>query len=563
LKRLGAGAAILAIVAALVIGMRYLAPAPPAPAPAPARAALDAKPPPRLLVLYQTGPNGPGSGFAALMTANLLGRFGAAKIADLDAYKAADAEGVQALFVLPAFGGARPPQALLDEVRAGRRPVVWIQHGAKWLAQTPAEAAALGWRPGPPGPRDYVQVRYKGQSFLRDPRDRAAVAEPEVLDAARVAVLATVAARDGRQAPWALRSGSLTYVAEAPYAYTSEDDRYLVFADLLFRTLAPQTPPRHRAMVRIEDVGPEADPATLRKITDVLHDEGVPFSIAVYDSYADPNGHYHDGAPVAFTLADRPALVRALKRAERRGAMLIAHGHTHQYANQPNPYFGVSGGDYEFFKASLTPGSAFLLEGPLPHDSLSHWQARIADLRAGWRRAGLAPPSVFTTPHYAASLNAYAALRRSFPVRYERVTYFPGEGTGATPDQRKAADQYFPFETVDSRGDFIVPENLGFGSDKRGRGDFGRSPEEMIATARRNLVVQDGFASFFYHWYEDPERLRRTVRGIKALGYTFVTPREVVAQAPAYMRAGRALAPPQPRAAPSRAGSRAIPRMFE
>jgi uncharacterized protein YdaL len=543
LKRLAIGAAVLTILAALAASA-LLVSRPPSSAPAPLPVASHAAPS-RLLVLYQHDARGGGTQFTALLTANLLGRFGHVRLGDLDAFQAADAQSADAIFVAPAFGGPRPPQALLDLVRSGRIPVVWMQHGAKWLAETPAEAKRLGWRPGPPAPRAYLQVRYKGQAFLRDPRDQGAIAEVEALDPARARVLAAAVRTDGRETPWAVRSGTLTYVVEAPYAYAVEDDRYLVFADLLFRILAPGAPARHRAMVRIEDVGPEADPARVRRIAEILQEEGVPFSIAVYDSYRDPRGHFHKGQPLAFDLREKPALVRTLKAAQRRGAYLVAHGHTHQFSDQPNPYAGVSGGDYEFFRAALAPDSSFRLLGPLPDDRPQHWRARLADLRQVWRGAGLTQPQVFTTPHYAASLNAYAAMRESFPVRYERVFYFQGEGTGDAPDQTRGYDQYFPFETVDARGDFIVPENMGFGAPRRRPGDFGRSPEELIATARRNLVVQDGFASFFYHWYEDPERLRQIVRGLKALGYTFVTPIDVVAAAPAWMSQGRQLTLPE------------------
>ena len=543
MKRLAIGAAVLAILAALAASVFLLSrPQPSAPTPQPAASQAA---PASLLVLYQQDSRGGGTHFTAFLTANLLGRFGHVRLGDLDAFRAVDAQGADAVFVAPAFGGARPPQALLDLVRDGRVPVVWMQHGAKWLAETPAEVKRLGWRPGPPAPQDFLQVRYKGQTFLRDRRDQGAIAEVEAIDPARATVLATAVGKDGRETPWAVRAGALTYVVEAPYAYAVEDDRYIVFADLLFRTLAPGAPARRRAMVRIEDVGPEADPARIHRIAEVLHEEGVPFSIAVYDSYRDPKGHFHKGRPLAFDLREKPALVRALKAAQRRGALLVAHGHTHQFSDQPNPYAGVSGGDYEFFRAALAPDASFRLLGPLPDDRPQHWRARLAELRQVWRGAGLTQPQVFTTPHYAASLNAYAAMRETFPVRYERVTYFQGEGTGAAPDQARSYDQYFPFETVDARGDFIVPENMGFGAPRRRPGDFGRSPEELIATARRNLVVQDGFASFFYHWYEDPERLRQIVRGLKALGYTFVTPTQVVAGAPAWMSQGRELTPPE------------------
>jgi hypothetical protein len=37
-------------------------------------------------------------------------------------------------------------------------------------------------------------------------------------------------------------------------------------------------------------------------------------------------------------------------------------------------------------------------------------------------------------------------------------------------------------------------------------------------------VVRDGFASFYFHPFFDLSMLRETVDGIRALGYTFVSP---------------------------------------
>jgi hypothetical protein len=38
------------------------------------------------------------------------------------------------------------------------------------------------------------------------------------------------------------------------------------------------------------------------------------------------------------------------------------------------------------------------------------------------------------------------------------------------------------------------------------------------------LVVRDGYASFFYNPEDSISYLKQTVAGIKALGYTFVSP---------------------------------------
>ena len=76
------------------------------------------------------------------------------------------------------------------------------------------------------------------------------------LDRSRSRVSRDAVRSDGSTFPWALRSQNLTYVGELPFVYTSETDRYLVFADLLFDALAPRTPERHRALLRLEDINP-------------------------------------------------------------------------------------------------------------------------------------------------------------------------------------------------------------------------------------------------------------------------------------------------------------------
>jgi hypothetical protein len=488
----------------------------------------------QVLVLYQDDPT-TGTDVYATLTANLAGRFGRAFVRSIDHYRPGEMARFDAVFVIPSVNGAPPPDALLREVRASPRPVVWIHHAVESLFADPAFASAQGWRPGPPRTADYVTVRYKGHDFPRDLRTTVQVVEPVVADPARVRTFATARGHDGREVPWAVRSGNLLYVAEAPYAYAHEDDRYLVFADLLFEVLAPQTPERHRAMVRLEDVGPEANPRRIRAMADLFASEGVPFAISVYDTYRDPGGHYTRGRPLRISLRQRPQLVRALQYAVSRGATLIAHGHTHQTDHRRNPYERVSGGDYEFFAADLADG-AFDLKGPLPNNSIAHWRERFTASRRAWRRAGLVHPIIFTTPHYAASPEAYAAAREIYGARYERTLYFAGEASeGRALYTGGWETQFFPYEVVDVRGDLVLPENLGYSSSSQQGGYFGRGPERLIASARRNLAVRDGFASFFHHWYEDPRALRTILRGIKGLGYRFVSPAEVLQTAPAHV----------------------------
>ena len=484
----------------------------------------------RILVLYQDARIGAGTRDAALLTANLAGHFGMAALQPIGEYRAGEARRFSAVIVLPSVMGPAPPAVLLADVRSASRPVIWIQHGAQALLLDPAYARSAGWRVSAPHSALISEVDYRGAAFPRDLRGAWQVSDPAITDPSRASVLAWAVAPDGARTPWAIRSGALTYVLEAPFAYTHEDDRYVAFADILMRALAPNTPERHRALLRIEDVGPEANPATVRRLVDLLSREGVPFSIATYDGYRDAFGHFNKGRPLAFGYAERPELVAALRYARDHGGTLVAHGHTHQAGRIANPYAGVSGGDFEFYRAQLDEARAVRLTGPLPQDGRAAWSARLAALEVAWSKAGLGRPAIFTTPHYAASPNAYAAIRARFPVRYERALYFPGGDVAGAPALPYApVDEFFPYPVRDVRGDVIVPENLGYLAQKGGLSGGGRSPDQILASARRNLVVRDGFASFFVHWYGDTDALLKSVRGLKAMGYTFVTPRTVVA----------------------------------
>ncbi|HEY0012616.1 MAG TPA: DUF2334 domain-containing protein, partial [Allosphingosinicella sp.] len=426
-----------------------------------------------ILVLYDG--SGETKELEAALAGNLAGRFGRARFRSFSQYRRGDLGAYDASIVLP--DGA-VPESLAADVRRAARPVLWIGPGVETLFADPAFAAAQGWSPAPAAAADWVAVRYKQREFPRDLRAEAVAAVPQIADPSRVAVHATAIGRTAAETPWALRSGNLFYLAETPFAYAHEDDRYLVFADLLYEALAPEAPERHRAMVRIDDVGPDSNPRRIRGLADLLAEEGVPFSIAVYDTYRDPGGRFSNGRPIALSLAQRPQIVGALQYAVSRGATLVAHGHTHQTDTRANPYARVSGGDFEYFAADLEDG-AFALRGPLPQNEIGHWRRRFDASARAWRRSGLGRPLLFTTPHHAASAEAYAAAREGHVARYERSLYFTGEAAGGRADYARGwTSQFFPYEAVDLRGDFILPENLGSLGAASGRG-----PERVIAAA--------------------------------------------------------------------------------
>jgi uncharacterized protein YdaL len=316
----------------------------------------------------------------------------------------------------------------------------------------------------------------------------------------------------------------------------SESDRMLVFADLLFPALAPTAAASSRAAVRLEDVNPTSDPATLRRIADYLSGQAVPFTVGVIPEYDDPKGAFSGGVPQKITLAQRPTLVAALKYMVARGGTLIQHGTTHQFSNLDNPYNGVTGDDFEFYRSrcSTTQNPPYnfraagcqitdwvILLGALPGDSTSGTASRVSTGRALFGAAGLATPTVFETPHYSATAADYAGMRQVYPTRYERELFFGGVFTGAT-DPSHVFGQFFPYVVNDVYGTKVLPENLGNYEPELFNNNPPRSPADIVANARANLVVTQGVASFFFHPDYPLSQLQAIVTGIKGLGYRFV-----------------------------------------
>ena len=169
------------------------------------------------------------------------------------------------------------PDAFLADVAAAR-PVLWMGENI-WQLPSPSTGGRRAAAPLTIDDAAVTTVRYHDADPRRRPRRRHASRRrhrEHRRDPRRRG------ARRRHHTPWAVRFGALTYLAEVPFTYVTSDDRYLVFADLLFGLLEPGAPQRHRALVRIEDVGPHSDPAQLRTIADYLSAPGVPFSVAVF-----------------------------------------------------------------------------------------------------------------------------------------------------------------------------------------------------------------------------------------------------------------------------------------
>jgi uncharacterized protein YdaL len=304
--------------------------------------------------------------------------------------------------------------------------------------------------------------------------------------------------------------------------------------DLVGQVSNPAMLARKRALVRIEDVGPDADPTELRAIADYLYSKNVPFSVAVIPYYVDPNGYYNNGVPVSIHMYQSKSVVSALKYMQSKGGTLLMHGYTHQYSNIANPYSGVSGDDFEFYRAHIDANNYVIFDTPVAEDSASWAQGRITNGIKEFTRAGFFAPNTFVPPHYAASAIDYQVFRTQFAAMYQRGLFAYGWcpngvcGSG-TPDYTRIYGEFYPYLVRDIFGAVVVPEQLGNVELVEFNNNPPRFPADILYSANCNTVIKDAVQSFFFHPYLDISYLKQIVEGLQAMGYTFV-PASVIAQ---------------------------------
>ena len=495
--------------------------------------------PPTLILYDSQGPYGYLGEVYAQQMANLVSQFSDWEALPAADYESGDHARYGAIIYVGALEGEMLSEALLHDVRVDAEKVLWIGPNLDQLADPDQLLDLFGFTCDGQLSDPVVVVRYKRAQLTRSGENTNALASCRVPSAANgdrvdgsARVVAEGATAEGVTAPWAVTTADnrFTYTIEAPFSWVDVDDRYLVIADLLFDFFAPETPERHRAMVRLEDVGPNYDPAQLMAIATILAERNIPYAVAVYSRYEDPNGQFSaDGRPEAFELADRPDVVRALQYMQANGATLIMHGHTHQYSDLANPYDGVSGGDFEFYLAHVDEADDVIYDGPLPNSSPAWAIDRIGRARTALAEAGLPQPRVFEFPHYAGSVPDYVAVDQEFGHRYDRGTYPINLFNDQAPDYSYLNGQHFPYVVRDLYGSVIIPENVGNVVEASYNNHPVRLPSDIIATAERNLVVRDGFASMFYHPFLGPDMLAETIDGITALGYEWVSIDDVLA----------------------------------
>lgn len=469
------------------------------------------------IILYDsTGSFGWIGGLHAKLLSNLLGHFPEPyEIRAVEGYRAGDISHAKGAFYLGTIFNNPLPRAFLEDVLNTTRPVCWFKYNLLQLAQLDPAAfeARFGFRFEFIDASGFSNITYKGESFSKSMLDPD-VGRVTVLNPTVAREFATAWRSDSNSAPYVIRGGNLWYVGDSPFTYMSEEDRYLIFADLLHDIVQIPHNESHRAIIRLEDIDPTYPPELLRRAADFLANEEVPFAVAVVPVYADPSGFYNGGIPERVAMIDTPEFVETLRYMTNKGAQLVLHGYTHQYAATNNPFTGVSGDDYEFFRVVLDSNANFITYAPVPEDSANWARSRVNGALRELRLSGFEPVA-WETPHYAASDLDYPVFAENFALTIQRVLYFDSAG--------HSAGQFFPYVIErDFYGQKIIPENLGNVDLEWWFHYPPRFPEDIVRAARKNRVVRDGWASAFFHPYLPLSYLEEVVDGIRGLGYMYV-----------------------------------------
>ena len=416
---------------------------------------------------------------------NLLGHFGLrGEMIRMADYRPGQAARYRAAFYIGSVPSVSLPQAFLKDVMSSSQPFCWLGLHIEQLLASP-EGRRFGFRYlGRQGNRAGWRIEYKDTLF---PRDDLNLNFVEPVEGRQVEIQATAVRNDNKRLPYALRQNRFWYFADAPLE-GREASRYLIFCDLLHDILEIDHRPQPQALVRLEDISAEAEPADLRAAADVLGRRHIPFQMAVIPLYRNP------GDNVEMRLSDRPKVVEAIHYMIDRGGTPVMHGWSHQYHT-------ATGDDYEFWDGIKNSAIA----GDSEHEMRNRIDSGMAELFAN-----NIFPVAFETPHYAASPVDYHAMEQEFSLFYERTM----------PTPHLSSIQYFPYPVIDEFGRQVVPENLGYLPEEK------PDPKVVIENARYMRVVRDGIASFYFHPFLDAKLLDDALRGISALGYRFVSLRQ-------------------------------------
>jgi uncharacterized protein YdaL len=423
--------------------------------------------------------------------ATLLGHFNAtSRVLGVNEYVPHTFSRYDLVFFIGFDAAYTPPARFQDDVLSSATPVIWMDTGFREFSSRADVRKKYGFSVSHIDSLSVFDVVRAGdRTFTKGEPNINMI---EISDRRKVTVSAT-ALSSGKhwEVPYIVRSGNLMYIADCPFASATETDRYLLFADMLHDLLLQPHESSHTAMIRIEDVNPLENPAKLREIADILSSRNIPFLVGVIPFYVSR------GEGINVSLSDRPDLVDALKYMVQNGGTIVMHGVTHQYR-------GITAVDYEFWDETTNR--------PIKEETVEGITRKLDTGIQEFMKNGLYP-LVWETPHYTASTKLYETVSKYFSTAMEQRLAIEDADAG----------QYFPYMIQkDLYGQRIIPENLGYVPLDPDPAVGEAAVQHIIAGAKVNLAVRDGFASNFFHAFVDLDLLKEIVDGVQALGYTYM-----------------------------------------
>jgi uncharacterized protein YdaL len=500
--------------------------------------------PPGVLILHSNLSNAPypytdlGKTYATFV-ANLVGRYPDLEITikGIDAYTLGEAQQSVRTFYIGSTYDEPVPEALETDIAAGA-PVTWINDNLWRLNAT--TAAKLGLKfvalHAAYTPDEYNTtfntIQYKGYGYTKflapmeinevrvtaqtnPPAPGATLSSPAPSSPAPTStgtsspvIQAYAVNPKGAKIPYLVQSGNFYFVADNPFTYMHETDRYVAFTDMLGPMLGHTETCEPRAVARVEDLSPTNSVATVGAMMNSLKKLDAPFAVATIPEYV--NATTTPATRVSWT--NRPLMLEQLRRAPSLGGVVFQHGYTHQFEALKNPN-GISGEDWEFWDRTrqapilgMTTASAL--------ERIATGQKILTDLGVN--------PIGWTTPHYAAD----PALYRAFGTIYDRVWERRLYQNGTI-----RAGQFFTYPLRDTYGSLVIPENLG-------NIQANNLPAKILENARANRNLRCPWAGVFFHPYLleptyggadkiTPASFERLIGDLQAMGYRFVNPATV------------------------------------
>lgn len=491
----------------------------------------------------------------------------------LSTYKAGDINRCRTNFYIGVNYFAKIPNMFLFDLLKTEKDIVWINTGLHHLSAQHQNILWGGELKTSSDVSDFPNsFTYKGETFksaldnLRQEGqdiktvykgfDPFKVSDPNT----NIVSWANI---DKEKWPFILKKNNHWLVTMNPFLFMKGDGPYMIFADALFDMLDEKpTQDKHLAFIRVEDISPITKPKTINTYTTLFHSLNIPFGISVIPFYRDPLNIYKDRRYHEKNLSDTPALLKALNNATRHGASIIWHGVDHQLGDQKNPFNGVSGSDFEFWDA--------VNKAPVQNETTAWYINRLARGKKVFDDVRLYPVA-WITPHYHASPFGNIILSKVLPwhigrVYYtsqhqachsrslpKRLQYLNGPSNYSKPIEQLAwlsdlsfktnnhypeGNQMFPYVIYgDVYGINVLPESSGNIQPYKSNQVKGIiTIDDLLATAKRNLVLRDVWMSFFVHevilntkdqggiaeYPGDISQLHHLLKRIKAMGYRFV-----------------------------------------